>query len=111
MPEPGQIALMIPIFALCIPLFAIHAKHKERLEEIKSRGRSNQSNAADESLRAEMQQLKDQVMALRETTTKFDLSFDAALDGIEERVKRVEERQLTQSYQTSDDAQRLMIGR
>ena len=101
---PEQIALMIPIIALCVPIVAIWAKHKERMEEIRSRSRETQTVVGDESLRAEVQQLKEQMMALRDTTTKFDLSFDGALDTMEERMKRLEERQLSQSYQSVPDS-------
>ncbi len=99
----GEIAVFIPIIALCIPIVAIWVKHKERMEEIRSRSRETKTVVGDESLRAEVQQLKDQMMALRDTTTKFDLSFDGALDTMEERMKRLEERQLSQSYQTVPD--------
>ena len=109
--DAGEIAVFIPIVALCIPIVAVWVKHKERMEEIRLRQGSTKTVAVDESLRAEVTALKEQMMALRDTTTKFDLSFDSALDSMEERVKRVEERQLTQNYQTSDDAQKLTLGR
>jgi FtsZ-interacting cell division protein ZipA len=107
----GEIAVFIPIVALFVPIVAIWTKHKERMEGIRTQQGATTTVAVDESLRAEVAALKEQVLALRDTTTKFDLSFDAALDGMEERMKRVEERQLTQSYQTSDDAQKLTLGR
>lgn len=100
----GEIAVFIPIIALCIPIVAIWVKHKERMEEIRARQGTTNTVAVDESLRAEVQQLKDQMMALRDTTTKFDLSFDGALDTMEERMKRLEERQLAQSYQSVPDS-------
>lgn len=101
MPDAGQMALMIPMIAVFIPIAAIIAKHRERLEEIRSRGRETKTVMGDESLRAEVSALKEQMMALRDTTTKFDLSFDGALDTMEARMKRMEERQLSQSYQTA----------
>jgi hypothetical protein len=105
--DAGAIALMIPIFALFIPITAIKAKHQERMEEIRSRNSQPQTIVGDEALRAEVQQLKEQVMALRDTTTKFDLSFDSALDTMESRMKRVEERQLSQSYQITETGEPL----
>jgi FtsZ-interacting cell division protein ZipA len=109
--EPGQIAVFIPIIALCIPIVAIWVKHKERMEEIRSRATTTNKVEISAELRAELSSLKEQVLALRDTTTKFDLSFDSALDSMEERMKRVEERQLSQNYQTTDDAQKLTLGR
>ena len=96
--DPRQLALMIPIIAMFIPVAAILARHRERIEEIRAR-QGNTKTAVDESLRAEVAALKEQMMALRDTTTKFDLSFDSALDGMEERMKRMEQRQLSQNYQ------------
>jgi hypothetical protein len=107
--DPRQMALMIPLFALCIPIAAIIAKHRERLEEIRNRSRETKTVVGDEALRSEVQQLKEQLLALRETTTKFDLSFDGALDGVEARMKRLEERQLTQSYQTETSEPRVHL--
>ena len=109
--DPAILALSIPIVALCIPIVAILVKHKERVEEIRSRATVTNKVEISAELRAELSSLKEQVLALRDTTTKFDLSFDSALDSMEERMKRVEERQLSQNYQTTDDAQKLTLGR
>jgi FtsZ-interacting cell division protein ZipA len=109
--DAGEIAVFIPIVALFIPIVAVWTKHKERMEQIRLQQGTTNTVAVDESLRTEVMALKEQLMALRDTTTKFDLSFDSALDGVEARLKRVEERQLTQGYQTSDDAQKLTLGR
>ena len=38
----------------------------------------------------EMQKLKQQVAELRDTTTRYDISFDAALQRIESRVGHLE---------------------
>jgi len=58
------------------------------LEEIKARSRAT----ADEGTRLALAELRAEVQALRETTTRFDISFAAALNRLEERVKRVETR-------------------
>ena len=39
-----------------------------------------------------LEELRREVQALRETTTKFDMAFDASLSRLEERVDRIEER-------------------
>ena len=67
---------------------AVWWKHRIRLEEIRNqRG----AGVADETLSA-LREMQRELRDLRETTTKFDLSFDAGLDRLEERVGRVEER-------------------
>jgi hypothetical protein len=37
--------------------------------------------------------MKRQLTELRETTTRFDMSFDAAVTRLEERVDRIEDQQ------------------
>lgn len=99
------------IFVGLVSIIGVLAWHKQELEKIRARKGGEGTVQLSDELRAELNALKEQVLALRDTTTKFDLSFDSALDSMEERMKRVEERQLTQSYQTSDDAQKLTVGR
>ncbi|WP_395145824.1 hypothetical protein [Armatimonas sp.] len=112
--DGGLVAVFIilVIFIGIISIIGVTSWHKQELEKIRARkqGEGSTVQMSDE-LRAELRALKEQVLALRDTTTKFDLSFDAILDGVEERLKRVEERQLSQSYQTTDDAQKLTAGR
>lgn len=99
------------IFIGIVAIIGVSAWHKQELEKIRMRKGNEGTVQLSDELRAELNALKEQVLALRDTTTKFDLSFDAALDNMEERMKRVEERQLAQSYQTSDDTQKLTLGR
>ena len=112
--DGGLIAVFIilVIFVGIISIIGVTSWHKQELEKIRVRkqGEGSKVQMSDE-LRAELSALKEQVLALRDTTTKFDLSFDAILDGVEERLKRVEERQISQNYQTTDDAQKLTAGR
>ena len=86
---PGQIALLIPIVALCIPIVAIVTEHQRKVLELKLRLKGE----VPKELQAELAELKNQVAELRDTTTKFDMSFDAAISRLEERVDRVEGRQ------------------
>ncbi|MBC8138892.1 MAG: hypothetical protein H8F28_23700 [Fibrella sp.] len=66
-------------------------KHRIRLEEIRSQRGAGMNEEAVAALREMQRELRD----LRETTTRFDLSFDAGLDRLEERVVRVEGRSMT----------------
>ena len=83
---------LIPLIAVSglfgwIPI-AVYFKHKIRLEEVKAQ-RGSQGDAATSQA---LQELRREVTVLRETTTKFDMSFDAALTRLEERVDRIENR-------------------
>lgn len=98
-------ALLIPLFALSIPIVAIVTAHLREMAKIKA----HQGSQLSEEVRSEMREMKAQLAELRDTTTKFDLSFDAALTQIEERVERVEVRQ-SASARTGETA-RVAAGR
>ena len=89
--DPEQIALLIPIVALCIPISAVVTSHLRKMAEIKARVAGGLSR----EVREELNEIKSQLANLRDTTTKFDMTFDAALSRIEERVDRMEDRQGT----------------
>ena len=107
--EPGIIALFIPIVALCIPITAILASHRQKLAEIKAR---SASGLAPE-IRAELGEIKNQLADLRDTTTKFDMTFDAALDRLEQRIGRVEERQVSAAgtFPATSNEEPILLGR
>jgi hypothetical protein len=93
-------------FVFGIPLLAIWTSHVRKLAEIKSRG--VQSN--DNSLRAEVEALRAEVASLRDTTTKFDLSFDSQLTQLETRMERTESQNLKR-YQSEETPQVQTLGR
>lgn len=88
--DPATLALFIPITALLIPISAIVTGHLRQMAEIKARS----ATGLAPEIRAELGEIKSQLADLRDTTTKFDMTFDAALDRLEQRVGRVEERQI-----------------
>lgn len=57
-----------------------------------ARMRQGNAGAASESIRQELEALRRQMAELRETTTNYDLSFDAALQRMESRTGAMEER-------------------
>jgi hypothetical protein len=77
------------ILALSIPIVAILGGYWVKIVEIRSR----QGNVLSEEVRNELREMKSQLAQLRETTTKFDLSFDAAITRLEDRVDQIERRQ------------------
>jgi len=83
--DPGQIALLIPIVVLFIPIVAIVTDHQRKVLELKLRLKGE----VPKEVQAELAELKNQVAELRDTTTKFDMSFDAAISRLEDRVDRV----------------------
>ena len=71
-----------------IPVIAILTNHVRKMEEI----RSQRGQSADANVVGEIRALKEQFNELRDTTTKYDMSFDAALQRIENRVNHLEGR-------------------
>lgn len=92
-----------------IPLMAIWTHHVRKLAEIKSRGDDGKGASA---LRQEVAALRAEVEALRDTTTKFDLSFDAQLTQLETRMEKAESSKVDLSrYQAEETAPNQLIGR
>lgn len=100
--EPAILALMIPLMGIGTGALTIYLSHVRKLAEIKARAgtvenKNTVGNAAvSNDVRTELQALREEVAKLRDTSTKFDLSFDAGLTRLEDRVARVEE----QKYDT-----------
>ena len=89
---PAVLALLIPFAALGLGGFKMFLRHQRELAEIQARGGGTAVAGGNVSgdVRAELQALRDEVARLRDTSTKFDLSFDAGLTRLEGRVERTE---------------------
>jgi FtsZ-interacting cell division protein ZipA len=81
---------IIPIIGILavfgIPLSAIWTSHLRKMAEIKAQ----QSTDSSESVTREITALRQEVAHLRDTTTKFDMSFDAAITRLEDRMEKAE---------------------
>jgi len=62
--------------------------HQRKMLEIKLR----MGQQGDQNVLAELQELKRQMTEMRDTTTRYDMSFDAALQRLESRVGNMEQR-------------------
>ncbi len=80
------IGLVAVIMVFSVPIAAILTTHYRKVLELKLRLKGQGS----ESVRAEVEALRQEVRALRDTTMQYDLSFDAALDRMESRVGSIE---------------------
>ncbi|HXG23576.1 MAG TPA: hypothetical protein VNJ09_03395 [Chthonomonadales bacterium] len=79
------------IAVLCIfstPIVAVLASHHRKVLELKLKAREQ----ADQNVLAELRELKRQMIELRDTTTRYDVSFDTALQRLEGRVRLLEAR-------------------
>ena len=82
------LAAIICIFGIpaSIPIVMILTKHRRQMLEL--RLRLQQGNG---TVQSEIQELRQEIQALRETSMQYDLSFDAALQRLEQRVARTEQ--------------------
>ncbi len=67
--------------------------HQRKMAELKLKLQAGAGNSTSEELRA----LKKQVEELRDTTTRYDMSFDTALQRIESRVTQIEQSKTAES--------------
>ncbi|GAB4462664.1 MAG: hypothetical protein OHK0029_29900 [Armatimonadaceae bacterium] len=70
-----------------IPISAILTYHLRKIAEIKARASGGNTN----EIRQELQAIRQEMAELRDTSTRFDMSFDAAISRLEQRMDRNDE--------------------
>ena len=86
----GLIALVAIALPMSIPIIAIVTSHQRKMAEIRARSSDPSSSTLNE-LRLQLSAVREEITTLRDTSTRFDMSFDAALSRLESRVDRVED--------------------
>lgn len=81
--DTGTLAVAL-IFGL--PVIAVITAHQRKVLEMKLRLRETSTESPI------IEELRAEISALRDTATRYDLSFDASLQRIEERVGALERR-------------------
>jgi len=74
--EPGQLALLIPIIGVMIPIVAIWAKHQQKMAEIQSETTADATAEKAAQYAAQVQKLEDRVQVLERIVT--DRGYDVA---------------------------------
>ena len=97
----GAIAI-ISIFGW-IPLKVVLG-HISRMAEIKSKGDGDRGAMAQQ-----LAEVQHELKALRETTTRFDVSFDAALTRMEERVQSMETERIRTNYDLAESPEQATL--
>ncbi|MCX6361202.1 MAG: hypothetical protein NT029_15455 [Armatimonadetes bacterium] len=87
MPYGMVFALAVMATIMAVPIVAILTSHMRAVLELKLQHRMQGGSASEavEALRREMAELRD-------TSTRFDVSFDTALQRMEERMSTLEQR-------------------
>ncbi|OYT69073.1 MAG: hypothetical protein CFK49_12045 [Armatimonadetes bacterium JP3_11] len=73
--------------ALFIPITAMVLKHRKEMLQMELEKRRLSNQALEERIEA----LRTEIATLRETTTQYDLSLQANLENLQERVRALEE--------------------
>ena len=72
----GEIALLIPILALCIPFFAIWTKHKEKVARLEVDATAQNTAEKAAQYASHVKELEDRVRVLERIVT--DRGYDVA---------------------------------
>lgn len=84
--NPESLAIVL-MFAT--PIVAILAYHHLKVVEMKLKARSN------ETVREELERLRAEFEQFRDTASRYDLSFDTALQRLESRIENLERQTVT----------------
>jgi predicted nucleic acid-binding Zn-ribbon protein len=95
------VALSGTVFVFGIPIMIIWTTHKRKMLELQLRLQNN----GDNSVRAELNALREEMRALRDTTMQYDLSFDTAIQRMEQRMNAIERQKNTQESATPQEIQ------
>lgn len=85
----GEFIGLVAVILIFGPgIFVIWSKHHQRMMELKLQmGEKAGGNVAEE-----LKAIRQEMAELRDTATRYDLSFDAALQRLESRMGNVEGR-------------------
>ncbi len=88
--NPGEaiVSILGVIMTFSIPLTLIGTYHHRKMMEIQLRLK----NQGSEGVKTAVEELRQEMRQLRETTMQYDLSFDTALQRMEQRMDSLERR-------------------
>lgn len=75
---------LLSVFGWPVGLAWVITRHKQKMREMEYR------QSGSPGLVEEVAALREELAQLRDTTTRFDMGYDAALDRLERRMDRVE---------------------
>jgi len=80
----------LPMLILSIPFALIWTHHKRKMMEL----RLQREVAVNQQVQAQLDAIRSEIQALRDTSTQYDMSFDAALERMDRRVQLIERQQV-----------------
>lgn len=99
------LVLMIPLSAIVLGISSgiIQSilKSQERRMELRLKAQKGQNGDVSRQLEA----MRAEIAALRDTTTQYDMTNDQIVQRLEERLSRIETRTVSRSIPQTDDEQ------
>jgi uncharacterized protein YukE len=84
----GELIAIVAILCVFgIPIIAILSEHKRKMAEM-----GMGQGGANATVLNELKDMKRQIEELRDTTTRYDISFDSALQRMESRMNHMEQK-------------------
>lgn len=78
----GNLALLIPIFGMAIPLFAIWTKHLQKVAEIQARNAVTDNGERDTAYASKVQALEERVRVLERIVTDGGYTVAAQIEAL-----------------------------
>ena len=92
MPLGELVAIIGTCAVFAVPITAIVTSHQRKMAELKTRvGIVTDGGSVLNDVKNDITALRREVASLRDTSTTFDVSFDAAISRLEQRVDRIED--------------------
>lgn len=86
----GMMALMIPILALCIPIFAIWTRHQQKLAQMNVKSTAEETAERAAQYASKVQQLEDRVRVLERIVTDGGYDVATQIEALRDQ-RRVED--------------------
>lgn len=80
--EPGQLALLIPIIGVMIPIVAIWAKHQQKMAEIQSDKTAENTAERAAQYAAQVKGLEDRVQVLERIVTDSGYNVASQIEAL-----------------------------
>ena len=88
--DPSTLGVLIPIFALCIPLMAIWTKHQQKIAEMQVKNTATDTAERAAQYASQVQSLEDRVRVLERIVTDGGYNVAAQIEALRD-TRSVEE--------------------
>ena len=88
--NPATLGVLIPIFALCIPLMAIWTKHQQKIAEMQVKNTATDTAERAAQYASQVQSLEERVRVLERIVTDGGYNVAAQIEALRD-VRKVED--------------------